>query len=167
MRDKRVRQLCLSALMAALIYVFTAFLHVPSATGYTHVGDGFLYLAGCILPAPFAAAAGAIGAGLSDILSGYTAWAPWTIVIKALTGLCFSCKSDKIVSKRNLLALIPALVLCAGGYYLCGAIMAGNFASPVAEIPGNLIQWAFSSVLYVLLGSILDRMKFKQKMGVI
>ena len=81
--------------MAALIYVFTAFLHVPSATGYTHVGDGFLYLAGCILPAPFAAAAGAIGAGLSDILSGYTAWAPWTIVIKALTGLCFSCKGNK------------------------------------------------------------------------
>ena len=26
--------------MAALIYVFTAFLHVPSYTGYTHSGDG-------------------------------------------------------------------------------------------------------------------------------
>ena len=165
MRDKRVRQLCLSALMAALIYVFTAFLHVPSATGYTHVGDGFLYLAGCILPAPFAAAAGAIGAGLSDILSGYTAWAPWTIVIKALTGLCFSCKSDKIVSKRNLLALIPALVLCAGGYYLCGAVMAGSFVSPLAEIPGNLIQWLASSVVYLVLGRVLDRANIKQKLG--
>ena len=87
MKNGKARCICLSALMAALIYVFTAFLHVPSATGYTHIGDAFLYLAGSILPAPFAAAAGAVGAGLSDVLSGYTAWAPWTVIIKALTGL--------------------------------------------------------------------------------
>lgn len=165
MKDGKARCICLSALMAALIYVFTAFLHVPSATGYTHIGDAFLYLAGSILPAPFAAAAGAVGAGLSDVLSGYTAWAPWTVIIKALTGLCFSRKGEKILTRHNLLALIPALVLCAGGYYLCGAVMAGSFVSPLAEIPGNLIQWLASSVVYLVLGRVLDRANIKQKLG--
>ena len=67
MKNRTTRRICLTALMAAIIYVFTAYIHVPSHTGYTHVGDGFLYLAASLLPAPFAAAAGAIGAGLAVI----------------------------------------------------------------------------------------------------
>ena len=83
--------------------------------GYTHVGDGFLYLAASLLPAPYAAAAGAIGAGLADLLSGYSIWAPGTLIIKALTAFCFTSKAEKIVNKRNLLGLLPALALCVGG----------------------------------------------------
>ena len=45
MKNRTTRRICLTALMAAIIYVFTAYIHVPSHTGYTHVGDGFLYLA--------------------------------------------------------------------------------------------------------------------------
>ena len=41
MNTRLTRRICISALMAALIYVFTAFLHVPSYTGYTHIGDGY------------------------------------------------------------------------------------------------------------------------------
>ena len=84
MKNRTTRRICLTALMAAIIYVFTAYIHVPSHTGYTHVGDGFLYLAASLLPAPFAAAAGAIGAGLADLLSGYGIWAPGTVIIKVL-----------------------------------------------------------------------------------
>jgi len=54
MKNRTTRRICLTALMAAIIYVFTAYIHVPSHTGYTHVGDGFLYLAASLLPAPFA-----------------------------------------------------------------------------------------------------------------
>ena len=67
MKNRTTRRICLTALMAAIIYVFTAYIHVPSHTGYTHVGDGFLDLAASLLPAPFAAAAGAIGAGLAAV----------------------------------------------------------------------------------------------------
>ena len=56
MKNRTTRRICLTALMAAITYVFTAYIHVPSHTGYTHVGDGFLYLAASLLPAPFAAA---------------------------------------------------------------------------------------------------------------
>lgn len=166
MNTRLTRRICISALMAALIYVFTAFLHVPSYTGYTHIGDGFLFLAASLLPAPYAMAASAIGAGLADILSGYTLWFPGTAVIKALTALCFTSKNEKLVCKRNLLGLLPALVLCAGGYYLYNAlVISRNFAAPLAEIPGNLVQWALSSVVYVLLGHVLDRAGLKKRLG--
>ena len=43
--------------------------------------------------------------------------------------------------------------------------MAGSFVSPLAEIPGNLIQWLASSVVYLVLGRVLDRANIKQKLG--
>ena len=165
MKNTTTRRLCVTALFAAIIYVFTAYIHVPSHTGYTHVGDAFLYLAACILPAPYAAAAGAIGAGLADLLSGYGIWAPGTVIIKALTAFCFTSKRESLVNKRNILGIVPALVLCVGGYYLYEAIITGNFAAPALGIPGYLTQVALSSVVYVLLGHALDRVERKKKLG--
>lgn len=165
MKNTTTRRLCVTALFAAIIYVFTAYIHVPSHTGYTHVGDAFLYLAACILPAPYAAAAGAIGAGLADLLSGYGIWAPGTVIIKAFTAFCFTNKKASIVNKRNLLGILPALVLCVGGYYLYEAIITANFVTPALGIPGYLTQVALSAIVYVLLGHALDRVELKKKLG--
>ena len=165
MKNRTTRRICLTALMAAIIYVFTAYIHVPSHTGYTHVGDGFLYLAASLLPAPFAAAAGAIGAGLADLLSGYGIWAPGTGIIKVLTAFCFTSRRENLVNKRNVLGIFPALVLCVGGYYLYEALITGNFTAPALGIPGYLTQVALSSVVYLALGSALDRAGIKKKLG--
>ena len=165
MKNRTTRRICLTALMAAIIYVFTAYIHVPSHTGYTHVGDGFLYLAASLLPAPFAAAAGANGAGLADLLSGYGIWAPGTVIIKVLTAFCFTSRREKLVNKRNVLGILPALVLCVGGYYLYEALITGNFTAPALGIPGYLTQVALSSVVYLALGSALDRAGVKKKLG--
>ena len=165
MKNRTTRRICLTALMAAIIYVFTAYIHVPSHTGYTHVGDGFLYLAASLLPAPFAAAAGAIGAGLADLLSGSGIWAPGTVIIKVLTAFCFTSRCEKLVNKRNVLGILPALLLCVGGYYLYEALITGNFTAPALGIPGYLTQVALSSVVYLALGSALDRAGIKKKLG--
>lgn len=165
MKNTTTRRICLTALFAAIIYVFTAYIHVPSHTGYTHVGDAFLYLAASVLPAPYAAAAGAIGAGLADLLSGYGLWAPGTVIIKALTAFCFTNKMASIVHKRNLLGILPALVLCAGGYYLYEAVITANFVTPALGIPGYLTQVALSAIVYALLGHALDRVGLKKKLG--
>lgn len=106
----------MTGLFAAMIYVLTAWLHIPTGAGYTHAGDGLIYLAASMLPTPYAMAAGAIGAGLADGLSGFVVWLPGTIVIKAITALCFSRKTEKIICVRNLLGIIPALVICVVCY---------------------------------------------------
>ena len=100
----------MTGLFAAMIYVLTAWLHIPTGAGYTHAGDGLIYLAASMLPTPYAMAAGAIGAGLADGLSGFVVWLPGTIVIKAITALCFSRKTEKIICVRNLLGIILRLL---------------------------------------------------------
>lgn len=164
MRSSKLRLLCQTALFAAVIYVFTAYLHIPSFYGYTHIGDGFIYLAASFLPMGWAAAAGAVGAGLSDLLSGYAIWAPGTVIIKALTACCFTSKHTTFLCKRNYFALIPAFVLCVGGYYLYDALITGNFVAPLADVPGDLMQVIFSSILYLVLGKIMDRGNLKQRL---
>lgn len=160
----RIRRLCQSAVFAAIIFVFTAYLHVPSFNGYTHIGDGFLYLAASLLPTGYAAAAGAVGAGLADVLSGYSLWAPATLIIKAATACCFTAKAPGFLCRRNFVALLPAFVLCVGGYYLYECIITGNFVAPLAGIPGYIVQVALSSLVYLLVGRGLDRAGLKRRL---
>lgn len=164
MKNKKIKLMCISGIFVALIFVFTAYIHVPVHTGYTHVGDGFIYIAASLLPLPYGIFAGAIGAALADFLSGYVIYAPASAVIKALTVLCFSRKSKRIICTRNMLALIPSLLLCVGGYYIYEAILAQNFISPLAGVVGNIIQTALSGVLFVVLGMALDKFKFKEQL---
>lgn len=164
MRDQKTRLLCVSALLAAVIYVFTAWIHIPSHTGYTHVGDAFLYLAASLLPLPYGAAAGAIGEMLADLLGGYAMWMPGTGIIKVLTALCFTGKGKKLLCRRNVLALIPAFVLCVGGYYLYEVLLTGNWIAPLGGVPGYCVQVAASAVVYIALGKMLDRAKIKERL---
>ena len=167
-RSSKVRMIVLTGLFSALIYVFTAYLHVPTGAGYTHAGDGLIYLAGCILPMPYAAAAGAIGGGLADGLSGFAVWMPATIIIKILTAMLFSNKSKNIVTLRNILAIIPALLLCVVGYSLYeGIVIAGGFSEAAViaaftQTPAYCVQVFASAVLYIAAGIALDRMDFKK-----
>ena len=156
--DNKLRLLTLTAVFAALTYVLTAFLQVPTVKGYVHIGDAVIFLAAAVLPTPYAAAAGAIGAGLSDALSGYFIWVPATIVIKALTTLAFTNKSEHIVSPRHLAAIVPALILCVGGYGLySGLVIYHNVAAGFADAAANAVQSVTSGIVFILVGTALDR----------
>ena len=97
-------------------------------------------------------------------ISGYLAWAPGSILIKALTAVLFTCKSKRIVTLRNTGALLPAAIVCAGGYYLYEALIYGNWISPLAAIPSNLMQSAASAILFLVVGLALDQTKGTAKL---
>jgi uncharacterized repeat protein (TIGR04002 family) len=159
----------LTALFGALIFVVTAYvLHIPTPAtgGYIHLGDAFVYLAASMLPAPYAVAAAGIGEALSDALTGSVAYAVPTFLIKAAMALCFSAAGEKIVTKRNGIACAVAGALCIGGYYLTEVFMLHSFVSPIAEIPGNVVQAAASAAIYLMAGKALDRAKLKNSVRV-
>ncbi len=83
------KALAVTAMFAALITAATAFIKIPAPLGYAHAGDSVIYLAACILPAPFGFIAASVGGALADLLSGYAVWAIPTAVIKALNVLPF------------------------------------------------------------------------------
>ncbi len=165
MKNERIKLMCLAGVFTAVVFVFTAYLHIPSHTGYTHVGDGFIYLAACLLPLPYAMVVGAGGALLADCLTGFAIWAPGSVIIKTVAVLFFSRKSSKIISWRNILALIPAWVVCIGGYYLYEALITGNFIASLAGIPGYITQSVLSSVLFVAVGLAMDKLNIKRMMN--
>lgn len=165
----KIRRMVLTGFFAALIYVFTAYLHIPTGAGYTHAGDGLIYLAASVLPIPYAAAAGVIGGALADGLTGFAVWMPATIVIKAVTALFFTNKKEKILNLRNYLAVIPSLILCVVGYSLYeGVVITGELSSAAliaafTQTPSYFIQVGASAALYIAAGIALDKIGFKKK----
>lgn len=162
--QEHIRYMILSAMFAAMVYVMTAFVHIPTHQGYVHIGDGIIYLAASLLPAPYAIASAAIGAGLSDYLSGYAIWVLPTVIIKSMTAILFTNKKESIINKRNLLAIIPAMILCVGGYYLASAIIYQSFVTPLADVPTNFIQGFGSAVLFIILGKSLEKTGIKKRL---
>ncbi len=165
MQKNNIKYLCLAGIFTALVFVTTAYLHIPSHTGYTHVGDGFIYLAACMLPMPYAIFVGCGGAVLADCLTGFAMWAPGSAIIKAAAVLFFTSKNKdkKIINTRNLLSLIPASALCIGGYYLYESLITQNFIAPLAGIPGYITQSVLSSILFVLLSFALDKLRIRER----
>ncbi len=163
MKHQKVTRMCLAGVFTAVVFVFTAYLHIPSHTGYTHVGDAFIYLAACLLPLPYAMFVGAGGALLADCLTGFALWAPGSVIIKTAAVLFFSRKSKTIVGWRNVLALIPASAVCIGGYYLYESLITGNFIAPLSGIPGYITQSVLSSVLFITVGFAMDKLGVKQR----
>ena len=163
MKNENVRLMCLSGIFTAVVYVFTAYLQMPSHNGYIHIGDAFIYIAACLFPLPYAASVGAIGALFADCLTGFAIWAPGSVIIKAVTVLFFCAKGNKIVSLRNIVAIVPAAVMCVGGYYLYESIITGNFIAPLSGIPGSITQSVSSSIVFIAFGFALDKFKIKSK----
>jgi uncharacterized repeat protein (TIGR04002 family) len=157
-KSKTIKHLTYSAILAALIFLSTAYLAMPlPVLGYVHLGDGFILLAAAILPTPYAVGAAVIGAGAADIVSGYVIYLPATVIIKAITAMLISSKDKKMISVRNLTALIPAVLVCCGGYYLYESLIYKSFVSPIASVPFNLVQSALGGIIFVLLGVLIDK----------
>ena len=59
--NSQVKKLTFTALMAAMITIFTAYIcHIPVGQngGYIHFGDSLIYIAACLLPWPYAMTTG-------------------------------------------------------------------------------------------------------------
>lgn len=160
--DSEINHLTTAGIIAALITLMTAYiLHISIGVngGYIHIGDALIYLAAALLPTSYALAAAAIGAGLADLLTA-PMWAPATIVIKLLLVFCFTNKSPKIVTLRNVLATIPACIITVGGYYLAEYILFGAWPVPLSVLQ-NLLQSAGSTFVFAVLGLGLDKAHVK------
>ena len=165
MKNKNLRLLTLTAMFAALIMLVTAYImHIPTGfnNGYIHLGDTMIYVAASMLPTPYALVAAAMGGALADILSGAAVWAIPTAIIKALMVLPFTAKHERLLCKRNVLAIVISGVIGIVGYALAAMIRYGYFAAGVADVLPNVIQEAAGGAMYVVLALALDRVKIKR-----
>lgn len=163
----KVKTLAISALLAAIICVATTAFHIPvgASGGYVHVGDAFIYMAAAILPLPYAIMAAAVGAGIADLLSGAAMWIIPTIIIKPILVLFFTSRNEKILCKRNILAVFLAGFTGVLLYCLAEYIMYGNFIVAFYMSFITLVQPVGSAVVFIMLALALDKVKFKSKVS--
>lgn len=165
MKRKYLIKVVMAALFAALVTALTFFPKIPiPGGGYVHLGDTMIYLAASFLPLPFAMAAAAIGGGLADVFSGYAAYAPFTIIVKALLTIAFTYKNEKILAKRNYFAPLLGLIITPGIYFFADALLAHSFAAAVPGIIWNIAQAAASLIVYYIVGTAFDKMGLKKKL---
>ena len=100
---------------------------------------------------------------LADLLTGFAIWAPGSMIIKGLLVLLFAYRSNKIITKRNLIMLLPAAFISTAGYYLYEVLITGSFIASLSGISGSLIQAVASSIVYVVVGITMDKYDIKKK----
>ena len=137
----RVKSLAITAVCLVLVYVFTAVVNIrlPFAPN----GGLFGKRTGMI--------AGGVGMALFDLFSGWTLWAPFTLVIVGCMGLVVGAVTEKHKTfPFYLLALVLACAIKIGGYYLAEAVIYGNWVVPLTSIPGNLIQVGAAAIITLI-----------------
>ncbi len=172
MRILNTKQLAASGLMAALVFVGTMIIQIPSPTrGYIHAGDSMVYLCGIILGPVAGGLAAAIGSVLADLFSGYGIYAPATFFIKGLDaliiGYCFSALTQKSDPWDKKLPVLVLGVFLGGGIMITGYLGYETFlygyAVALAGVIGNITQAVGGGVLALPLFLILDKMNILEK----
>ena len=150
-----VKELAITAICIVLVYVFTAVVNVKlpiaAAGGLIHLGNVPLFIAAILFGKRTGMIAGGIGMGLFDLLSGWTLWAPFTLVTVGIMGLVVGMVTEKKKSfPRYILEIDLACIIKNVGYYIAEGIIYGNWVAPAASIPGNLVQIGVAAVITLI-----------------
>ncbi|NCB42745.1 MAG: ECF transporter S component [Clostridia bacterium] len=165
-----VIELITTGLWIAVVTVITmaVVIPIPFTQGYVNLGDAAVFLGVYLLGRKNGTVAAGIGSGLADLLLGYSAFAPFTLVIKAGMAFIFGTflkasagkidKESKKIPLSRILGIGTATLLLAGGYYFAEWVITGNKVAPLVSVPWNILQGAVGGglalLLIVALGSI-------------
>ncbi|MGN1083913.1 MAG: ECF transporter S component, partial [Lachnospiraceae bacterium] len=80
--NSKLHKMVLTALFTALVCVATIIIQIPSPMqGYVNLGDCIILLSAWLLGPLYGFFAGGVGSALADLLTGYSHYAPGTLVI--------------------------------------------------------------------------------------
>ena len=170
MKDKRIRNLVFAALMAALTYVATMVVKIPSPMqGYVNLGDSCVLLSGWLLGPWWGGAAAGIGSMLTDLLNGYAHYAPGTLVIKGVMALVAALIAKAMANKPvgYVVSGVVAEIIMVVGYFGYAGLLLGKGIGAAASIPGNLVQAAMGLAIGLILFTVLKRSKALDKLALV
>lgn len=152
----KIQQIAISAVFIALTFVFTGFVNIRLPImgngGLIHLGNIPLFVAATVFGWKVGMLAGGLGMTLFDVTSGWTAWAPYTLITVGLMGFVvgkISHGKDGYANSyiRNAIAFVAALVIKIVGMYIAELIMTHSFVTPLGSIPGNVLQVSVAAVI--------------------
>ena len=166
MRRNQTLRIVMIALFAALVCVATMLvpIPIPGSGGYANAGDGIILTCAFLMGPVGAAFASGIGAMLADLLLGYAAFAPGTLVLKAAVALTAGALSSRLRGQRRgakalgalLVSGIAAEALMVLGYFLYEALLMGAGMGALGGVAANAGQGAAGIVIALALTALLD-----------
>ncbi len=151
--------IALLAIMTALVTIMTLVIQIPypGTSGYFNFGDTMVMLAGLLLGPVGGFFAGGIGSALADMISGYTFYAPITLIVKGFEGMAIGVFSFKVkkqvwLSKWDIVGVLVAAFIMLTGYFVAQVILFGVAVAIGELVTVNLAQVAIGGAVALLIG---------------
>ena len=162
-----IRKLTTAGVLAASIVLLTTLVSIPipGGVGYINLGDMGVLLAGMLLGGGWGALCAGAASTLSDVLLGYTIYAPATFVIKGLVALIAGLLFVKTEKKIRFVALYLAALIVPVGYFFYELLLYGA-ASAVPNILFNTLQCLVGAVIATIVGVMLLKTKLLSRESV-
>ena len=152
MRRFTVTTLAVVAVMIAIVAVltFAVQIPIPATGGYVHFGDVGVFFAAFAFGPIIGTIAGGFGCAIADILSGYAAWEPLTLVAHGLQGFLAGYFGYKKGLTGMFIGWAVGAIALIAVYFLGEWFIYGlGFASAVAEVAPNVLQVVVGGVIAV------------------
>lgn len=161
--NNKTKLIVLNGLMVAFVCVATMVIQipVPMTQGYVNIGDSIIFVTSIVFGPITGMIAGGIGSALADILTGYSYWALFTLIIKGFEGYIVGIivKNNSTLIK-NILATLLGVIIMVFGYLIFGAFLQGSFIVSLSSVPSNIIQGIISMVIGIPLSLYLLNIKY-------
>ena len=142
-----------ASLFAALVFVVTKAIQIPiGAAGYLNLGDSIIYISTFFLPFPIAGLAGAVGAAMADILSGFAIYAIPTLIVKFFLVGVWGWLAKKSSSRlaTNIIIAVSGIFITCIGYGIAEWVMAGDIKAAFVGMAMNSLQAIVSGIIFII-----------------
>lgn len=161
--NNKTKLIVLNGLMIAFVCVATMVIQipVPMTEGYVNIGDSIIFVTSIVFGPIPGMVAGGIGSALADILTGYSHWAIFTLIIKGLEGYIVGFIVRKNTNLlKNIIATLLGVIVMVCGYLLAGGFLQGSLIVSLGSVPSNIIQGIMSMIIGIPLASYLLTIKY-------
>ena len=160
MNSSKTKQIVLNGLLIALVCVATMVIQIPTpgTNGYVNIGDGIIFISSILFGPVSGMIAGGLGSSLADVLSGYSQWALFTLIIKGLEGyLVGIIIRNNATLFKSIFATLIGVVAMVFGYFVAGGILEGSFIVSAGSIPSNIVQGLVSIAIAIPIAHYLGK----------
>lgn len=171
MKNSTTRKLTFTALFAALVFIFSAFLQIPLVTPFGntrfHLGNVLCLLAGIMLSPGYGGLAAGMGSVIFDLTNPlYFSSAPFTFINKFLMGFVAGHIFKSKLFKNEKTKTIMAAILGQLTYivlYLINTFVKSYFlmnlsiAATITELTQKGLVSTFNGLISVIIATILAR----------
>ena len=161
--NNKTKLIVLNGLLIAFVCVATMVIQipVPMTEGYVNIGDSIIFVTSIVFGPIPGMIAGGIGSALADILTGYSHWAIFTLIIKGLEGYIVGFIVRKNTNLlKNIIATLLGVIVMVCGYLLSGTFLQGSLIVSLGSVPSNIVQGIISMIIGIPLASYLSTIKY-------